>query len=170
MEIKANSKLFDVLKAYPELEEKIMKLAPPFKNLKNPVLRKTVGKLATIDRIARIGNLEVTDLLNTLRKEVGQEEIGSTTPAQVSWQEGEPDWIKAKPIEQIDGTEMLSRGVHPLQMINKRMREIKTGEMLLLTTNFKPIPLIDEMQKQNYQVFSRTAPDHPDQHFTFIRK
>jgi hypothetical protein len=51
MDISAQSKLFDVINAYPDLEKFIVDLAPPFKNLKNPVLRKTVGKLATLEKI-----------------------------------------------------------------------------------------------------------------------
>ena len=67
MEIKSTTKLFDVLQHFPELEEKVIGIAPPFKNLKNPILRKTVGKLATIEKIARIANLEVMELVNQLR-------------------------------------------------------------------------------------------------------
>ena len=170
MKIEAKTKLFDVLEQFPELEEKIMMLAPPFKNLKNPVLRKTVGKLATIEKIARIGNLEVVDLVNQLRRQVGQPDLTVAVETEVQWQQGEPEWIKGDPRHIIDGTEMLSRGEHPLQSIVKLMREIETEQFLLLNTNFKPIPLIDEMQKQNYTVYSRALDENPDQHQTFIKK
>ncbi len=170
MNIEAKSKLFDVLEQFPELEEKIMTIAPPFKNLKNPVLRKTVGKLATIEKIARIGDLEVIDLVNQLRRKVGQPEINTSVETEVQWQEGEPQWIKGEPSHIIDGTEMLSRGEHPLQSIIKLMREIEPEQFLLLKTNFRPIPMIDEMQKQNYTVFSRESGEGSDQHQTFIKK
>ena len=170
MNIEAKSKLFDVLEQFPELEEKIMTITPPFKNLKNPVLRKTVGKLATIEKIARIGDLEVIDLVNQLRRKVGQPEINTSVETEVQWQEGEPQWIKGEPSHIIDGTEMLSRGEHPLQSIIKLMREIEPEQFLLLKTNFRPIPMIDEMQKQNYTVFSRESGEGSDQHQTFIKK
>ena len=170
MEIKSTTKLFDVLQQFPELEEKVIGIAPPFKNLKNPVLRKAVGKLATIEKIARIGNIEVLELVNQLRREVGQSEIGATVKTEIHWEEGEPEWIKDEPEHRIDGTEMLSRGEHPLQKINQLMREIKKDKILLLTTNFKPIPMIEEMEKQKYKVFCKTVQDQPDQHLTFIRR
>ena len=75
MEINARSKLLDILVAYPELEEQIIKIAPPFQNLKNPVLRRTVGKLATLEKVAQIGGLDVNQLVNTLRRAVGQGEL-----------------------------------------------------------------------------------------------
>ena len=65
MEITSRSKLLDVLKAYPFLEEQIVEIAPPFKNLRNPILRRTVGQLATIEQVAQIGNIDVVDLVNT---------------------------------------------------------------------------------------------------------
>ena len=52
MEITRHSKLFDVLEAYPFLEAQIVNIAPPFQNLKNPVLRRTVGKIATLGQAA----------------------------------------------------------------------------------------------------------------------
>ena len=170
MEINASSKLFDVLKHFPELEDKLISIAPPFQNLKNPVLRKTVGKIATIEKIAHIGNLEVIELVNLLRSEVGQPEISATVETKVQWQEGEPDWIKEEPKHIIDGTEMLSQGIHPLQKVNQLMKEINQDQFLLLKTNFKPIPLIDEMKKQSYQVYSKTVENQADQYLTFIRK
>lgn len=170
MEIKANSKLFEVFKAYPQLEKIVMSIAPPFQNLKNPILRKTVGKLATIEKIARIGNIEVTELLNRLRTEVGQSEIETLAETTLQLKEGEPDWITAEPAKIIDGTEMLGRGEHPLQKVNQHMHTLNKGEFLLLKTNFKPLPMIDEMTKQNYEVYSTTAKGQPDQHLTFIRK
>lgn len=77
MEITANSKLLDVLNAFPELEEQIVHIAPPFKNLKNPVLRRTVGSLANLERVAQMGGMDADRLVNTLRRHVGQAELAA---------------------------------------------------------------------------------------------
>ena len=79
MEITSQSKLFDVLEAYPSLESQIVNIAPPFKNLKNPVLRRTVGKLATLEKVAQIGGMDVNRLVNTLAQIGGTGGIGSGT-------------------------------------------------------------------------------------------
>jgi hypothetical protein len=52
MEITSHTKLLELLNEYPALEEQIINIAPPFKNLKNPVLRRTVGQLATLAQVA----------------------------------------------------------------------------------------------------------------------
>ena len=45
--ITPKTKVGELLDAYPELEPVLMGLAPAFNKLKNPVLRKTIGKVAT---------------------------------------------------------------------------------------------------------------------------
>ena len=69
MDITPKTKLLDLLNEFPEIENKIMSLAPPFKNLKNPILRKTVGKLATLEKVATIGGLDVGDFMNEIRND-----------------------------------------------------------------------------------------------------
>ena len=75
MEITSRSKLMDVLKAYPQLEEQIIAVAPPFKNLRNPILRRTVAQLATLEQVAQIGQMNVADLISILRRAAGLEEL-----------------------------------------------------------------------------------------------
>jgi hypothetical protein len=170
MNITSTTKISDLLAEYPALEEKIISIAPPFKNLKNPVLRKTVARLATLEKAAQIGNLDVNQFVNTLRSEVGQDRIEEEVRVDVNWHEGEPEWIKDKPVEIIDGTEMLSRGEHPLSRINEIMKKLEKNRFILLKTNFKPIPLIEAMEKQNYSVFYKTESPGSMNHSTFIRK
>ena len=71
--ITPKTKVFDLLEAYPQLEEVLIDFAPPFKKLRNPVLRRTVGKIATLQQAASVGQVPVEDLINRLRKEVGQD-------------------------------------------------------------------------------------------------
>ena len=85
MDIQTHTKLFDLLDLHPELEDKIMQIAPPFKNLKNPVLRKTVAKLATLEKVAKIGNLDVIELVNQLRHETGQPKITVEQKTEIAW-------------------------------------------------------------------------------------
>ena len=61
-----------LLKEYPELEEVLIEMAPPFKKLKNPILRRTIAKVATIRHIAAVGGIPLNELISKLRKAVGQ--------------------------------------------------------------------------------------------------
>ena len=48
MGINAKTKIDDLLKQYPFLLDFLISLSPKFKNLKHPVLYKTVGKVASV--------------------------------------------------------------------------------------------------------------------------
>ncbi|MBT3179505.1 MAG: DUF1858 domain-containing protein [Candidatus Marinimicrobia bacterium] len=168
MEIKPKTKLLDLLNQYPELEPKVISMAPPFKNLKNPVLRKTVGKLATLDKVAKIGGVDLNVFINELRLGIGLEVIQHVIDeVSISLPDEAPIWIKGKPKQIIDGTAMLEAGGHPLKYINKLMNEIQSGEFVLLKTNFPPLPMHDAMSKQNYLVYYNVE---GDQHQSFFGK
>jgi len=70
MELNTKTKIDDLLKQYPFLLDFLITLSPKFKNLKNPVVRKTVGKIATLEKAAGIGGLEVESLISTLSAEI----------------------------------------------------------------------------------------------------
>lgn len=173
MEITSQSKLFDVLEAYPQLESQIINIAPPFQNLKNPVLRKTVGKIATLEKVAQIGGMDVDKLVNTLRRAVGQDELGAeaASPFTVTIPRlrDDPDWIAREPQFTINGTEMLQHGEVPLGRVNELLGQLEAESYILLVTNFEPIPILEAMQKQSRKVFHKSHPDDPSQWLTFIQ-
>ena len=65
----------DLLTAYPELEERLIKIAPVFKKLKNPVLRRTIAKVTTLKQASIVGKVSLSHLINELRTAVNQSEM-----------------------------------------------------------------------------------------------
>lgn len=170
MEITRKSKLLDVLKAYPALEEQIIEIAPPFKNLRNPVLRRTVGQLATIENVAQIGGLEVTDLVNRLRRLAGLSDLpdapsGVTIPTPSA---GAPDWLTGEPSAVVDGNALLNEGQVPLERVNELLAGLPTDGYLLLVTDFEPTPIIEAMRKQRRRVHHAVGGAGGAQHLTYI--
>jgi len=41
-------KVAELLREYPQLEDKLIEIAPVFVKLKNPILRKTISKVTTL--------------------------------------------------------------------------------------------------------------------------
>ncbi len=68
---KSKIKVLELIETYPELEDVLIEYAPAFKNLKNPVLRRTVAKIATLQQAAAIGGVKTEELINRLRKRGG---------------------------------------------------------------------------------------------------
>ncbi|MRJ02458.1 MAG: DUF1858 domain-containing protein [Epsilonproteobacteria bacterium] len=165
MEIKLDTKIYDLLKEYPFLEDELIKINPKFKKLKNPVLRRTVTRIASIRQAARVGGMDPIDLLNRVREKVGQ------PPLQMEL-EGEeerpaPEWITREPVAILDADELLEKGENPLTRITKLLREMEEGDVLLLLSSFRPEPLIGEMEKRGFPVYSSEA---EGRHYTYILK
>ncbi len=173
MDITPKTKLADILTEYPHLEEIIIGLAPVFQNLRNPLLRRTVGRLASVEQAARIGNIDVNDFVNLLRRETGQPELeikseapSDSLPLSTA---GDPKWIGGEPQYTIDGTALLRRGEVPLTKINELLPSLSGGGYLLLITDFKPLPIIAAMEKKQRAVFHKIDPHDPNRHLTFIQ-
>lgn len=174
MEITSKSKLLDVLEAYPSLEAQIINIPPPFQNLKNPVLGRTVGRLATLEMVAQIGGMDADRLVNTLRRSVGQAELDSGSPSQLlpaipAPGEDDPPWIAGEPQFIVNGVELLHRGEVPLARVNELLSQLDSGRTILLYTNFEPTPIHEAMHKQGRQVFTRVHPADASQFLTFIQ-
>ena len=70
MELNAKTKIDVLLKQHPFLLDFLITLSPHFKNLKNPLIRKTMGKVATLKQAADIGGQDVEDMISVLTAEI----------------------------------------------------------------------------------------------------
>lgn len=147
--ISPKTKVLQLIEAYPQLEDVLISHVPTFKKLKNPVLRKTVAKIATLQQAASIGNIEIGDLINLLRKEVGQDlisiEFGN------SYTTNKPSWFDEKIIAQeLDVREMLAAGEHPVNQVISDLQHLKASTIYKLISSFIPAPLIDKATSLQY--------------------
>ena len=55
IDITPQTKVGELLTAYPELEDLLIEIAPAFKKLRKPVLRRTVAKVTSLAQAARVG-------------------------------------------------------------------------------------------------------------------
>ncbi len=81
MTINGTTRLGALLEAYPFLLEFLAGWSPSFAKLRNPVLRNTVGRLATLDQVAAMGDVALDRLLAAIGDEVRRvtgEAIGPT--------------------------------------------------------------------------------------------
>ncbi len=70
MLISASTKLDDLLRAYPFLREHLTALSPKFAKLNNPILRRTIGKLATVGQAASMADLPAEELLKSVAAKI----------------------------------------------------------------------------------------------------
>jgi hypothetical protein len=140
------------LDRHPQLEEVLIGIAPPFKKLRNPVLRGSVAKVTSLRHAAAVARIPVLDLVNRLRAEVGQSPLAS---------EGEndeepyftprPDWCdEGRVVSTIDERDLADDDGMPLAKVAQQAARLGPGEILLLTTTFLPAPGIDIMREKGF--------------------
>lgn len=144
--ITPKTKIHNLLIEYPELEEVLMDVSPAFEKLKNPVLRKTIGKIATVQQAANIGNISVANLINILRKKVGQEEFIENEAVASGINYHKPDWFDENKIaKELDVKPMLEAGEHPVNQVISEVKSIGENEIYKMTAPFLPVPLIEKV-------------------------
>jgi hypothetical protein len=165
----ADTKIGPMLDAYPALEEVLISLAPPFANLRNPMLRRTVAKVATLAQAARVGGLPVNELVRKLRESAGQTLCDSAGAGADADNASEPAWVSRSSVAyDLDGDEMLEAGVHPIGKVRNCAQSLGSGEVIRLTTSFRPEPLIEVMREAGMKVYS--AETAPARHTTWFAK
>ena len=139
--ITPETKVGALLDAYPELEETLISLAPEFAKLRNPILRRTVAKVATLEQAARVGGLSVRELVSKLRKAAGQPALDRIVEQAAD--HAAPDWLDEQRVEfTLDADSLLASGDHPLGKVRQCLAALQPGGIVCLASSFRPEPLI----------------------------
>jgi hypothetical protein len=166
--ITPKTRVGELLDTYPELEPVLMDLAPAFKKLQNPILRRTVGKVATLQQAATVGNVSISEIINTLRLEVGQA-LFDETGMQAEINETEPDWFNNEKIKaRFDATPLINAGQNPMQEVLENLEKTSQEDIFLLITPFIPAPIIELISKKGYSHYCLNI-DHEVFHTYFFR-
>jgi hypothetical protein len=155
-----------LLEAYPHVESVLIDMAPAFAKLRNPVIRRTVAKVATLEQAAKIGGVSLQAMIRKLRDATGQadKDLPVLEPAQD--EAGDSSWLTdCEVVEEIDADAMLERGVHPIGKIREAVGGLGPGEVVVLRSSFRPQPLIETLRRAGAAVHSSTQ---GTAHFTWF--
>jgi hypothetical protein len=167
MTINPETKVGALLDAYPGIEESLIAWVPAFTKLKNPVLRRTVAKVATLGQAAGIAGVDAGELVRRIREVVGENCGGGCGHSGAVETEAAPEWVSEDRVRHIiDADAMLETGVHPIGKVRQCAAELRPGELLCLTSSFRPVPLIDTMRRGGLPVYSTEI--SPGRHATYI--
>jgi len=159
IEITPSVTVHALLEAYPELEEVLIGIAPPFKKLKNPLLRRSVAKVATIKHISSVGGIPLDELIDKIREAVGQPKSMDSFEDQDYFGE-QPDWFSPHKISlSLDEDKVEDKDRMTLVTILREAKNIKKGEIIELVTSFLPAPGIDILKSKGYSVWTRKEGD-----------
>jgi hypothetical protein len=151
--ISPKTRVGELLDTYPALEPVLMGMSPAFEKLRNPVLRKTVARVATLQQVSVVGGLKTEDLIRTLRSAIGQE--GPDMEPEESGSSSAPSWFdKSRVVSAFDASELINAGQSPMSEILKETNKLGEGELFELTAPFKPAPIIDMLVSKGFLVYS----------------
>jgi hypothetical protein len=154
IDITPSTKVNDLLNAYPEIEDDLISMAPPFKKLRNPFLRRTIGRVATLKQVSATGDIPLDDLINNLRKLVGQSEIKESYKDEDYFSD-KPNWFSQDRISlSINEEEIENKNQMTLVTILLEAKNVKKGEIIELITSFLPAPGIDILKSKGYSVWT----------------
>jgi len=169
-EIRLDTKIADLLNNYEGMKDILIDINPKFKKLNNPILRRTIGRVATVKQAAIVGGMKPLDLLNQLRERVGQKPISQDKEIEEETESREaPEWITTQePKVSLDANEILDNNENPLSKLNKALKDLKEGEIVVIHSDFRPEPLIEEFSKKGHKVYSQEI--STDKFITYIQK
>jgi hypothetical protein len=149
MEITALTKIGALLEAHPELEQPLIDRVPTFEKLRNPILRATVAKLATLEQAAKVGSIPLPDLLAFLRRQLGQTGVDPTAGGPSSLSETWPPWYRPDAVvAELDAAAMLAQGSHPLAAVKQALASRPPGAIVVVISDFEPAPLLEQLSKE----------------------
>jgi len=153
--ITPETKVAALLEAYPELEEVLIAAAPPFAKLRNPVLRRTIARVTSLERAASVGGISARELVLTLRAAVGLESGGEDlnglddSPTEA---DGPADWVDASRVRwTVDADALLEAGSQPISEVQQRARTLKGDDLGMIRSSFRPAPLIEMLESKDYR-------------------
>jgi len=157
-EITLETKIYDLLNDYEGMKEILIGINPKFKKLNNPVLRRTIGRVAGVKQAAIVGDMAPKDLLDQLRAAVGQESlcegcVEESAACHLPEPEPRPAWASGKPREALDANKILDADQNPLALARKALGTLDMGEFITIAADFRPEPLIDSFLEKGYGVY-----------------
>ena len=159
IDINPATKVSDLLDTYPELEETLINIAPPFKKLKNPLLRKSVAKVATMKHISAVGGIPLNELIRKLQAATGQS-VTDVSYEDETYYSSRPDWFSTDRISvSINEEKLDDPNKMTLVAILEKAKDIKKGDIIELVTTFLPAPGIDTLRSNGYSVWTLKEED-----------
>lgn len=156
-DITPDMKIGELINAYPDLETVLFEISPQFARLKNPILRRTVGRVATIRQAAKVAGVSLAQMINRLRQaQFGQAAgLSEMTIIDDRSDQIEPAWVKQfELVKSLDARAIIEGGEHPLTEVMRELNELGPNQRYELITPFLPAPLIDKAKSKGFMAWS----------------
>ena len=131
-------------------------MAPPFKKLRNPVLRRSVAKVASMRQAAAVGGLPVDSMVSALRSAVGEAPIESGEGLEAPDYFGDrPDWFdESRIVSSADEVRDIPENQMPVIGILRGVNDLAPRDIFEFRAAFLPVPGIDLLWAKGFLSWS----------------
>jgi TusA-related sulfurtransferase len=162
--IRLGDRISAVLARDARMLDVFLAASPAFAHLRNPILRKTTAKLATVEHAARIAGVDAEDLLARLNGALAGEPIRVQPPrpahaATASVLPAKLARLAEDAVIDCDVREDLRTGREPFGRILAAARAVREGQALRLRAIFEPAPLYQVLGRQGFEHFTERLAD-----------
>jgi hypothetical protein len=152
--ITPDSKLGELLERWPGLEDVLVQLSPHFRALRNPVLRRTVAKVATLRQVSSVSGVALGTLIERLREGAGLPP-GALPEEEATAPRERPAWASEDAATQtLDARSSIEAGEHPLPRVMSELAALLDADVYQLLTPFVPAPLVDLARSKGFESYS----------------
>jgi hypothetical protein len=153
--ITPESKIGDLLERWPGLEAVLLDLSPHFRALQNPVLRRTIARVATLRQVSKVSGVPLGALLERLRAGAGLPPLAVAADDAGAAAE-RPGWLADTAVvaRTHDARAAIAAGEHPMPRVMADLAALPAGDIYLLVTPFVPAPLVDLAREKGFESFS----------------
>jgi uncharacterized protein (DUF2249 family) len=167
MVIQRSDRVLDVLRRDEGLLAAFIAASPIFENLRNPLMRKTMGRLATVEQAALVAGIDpdvLTDRLNRALEASAEPDLSDARDRLTQsfsnaiepmgqQQHDRPDALRSLPADRLidlDVRDDLRNGREPFSRIMAARAAVPENGVLRLRTTFEPVPLYRVMAGQGF--------------------
>lgn len=155
--ITPDSKLGELLERWPALEDVLLEISPHFRALKNPVLRRTIAKVATLRQVSSVSGVPLGTLVEKLRAGAGLPAIALPRDGADGAEGGpeRPAWAAESAATQTrDARAAIEAGEHPMPAVLADLAALPAAGVYQLVTPFVPAPLVDLARGKGFAAHS----------------
>lgn len=158
--ITPDSRVGELLERWPGLEEVLVELSPHFRALRNPVLRRTIARVATLRQVASVGGVALGTLIERLRSAAGLPALAQADAAGSDAPLRRPEWaVDGAVARSLDARAAIAAGEHPMPKVMADLAALREGGVYELVTPFVPAPLLDLAREKGFASFSKVEAD-----------
>lgn len=154
--------VYDAIKADPGCIDRLIAVSSTFRRLRNPVLRRVMGRLVTFRDAARIAGVPLEAMLTAVNQ--AQWHGDAETVPKSGEASDAPAWLSGRKTakqRRFDARPLLAEDKEPLGAIMREARKVRRGGFLILDAPFDPAPLRRVLARKGFVSWGQAlANDH----------